>query len=1237
MRAASAAVLAAALLLIGAASASAAPPAPLAQAPEDGQPGEAAGRFKVAKGIAAEAGLPGHVFVLDQANARIEEFTAWGEFVKAWGWKVDKTAPEEKLQTCTALSECQAGSKGGGAGQMSVAEGIAVDGAGNVYVAELGNRRVQKFDPGAEGEEAKFLLTFGFKVNKTHEAGTEAEANLCTAASGDECQAGAVGAGPGKIGGGDYRNALAASTADGAVFVVEEKTIQRFSLGGAFAGSGEIIALPTFVEGLAVDSAGNLYVGQEDRAKKLKAQGGSAAFLTPEFPQEHPGEEVPGAVALDGHGNLYVVERAFGAEPAKVQKYDSTGACLTCGTSGEGGKPGFDRTTESNLEAIAATSACEADDAYVLHSRPSPEEDFFRAFGEHPDAELCEPPRKPPTIDDQFASTVQSAEAILKAQVNPHFWSGSLGTTTYRVQYATQACFEGGEWAAPCVKQTPEAVLPGGAVGEDVAVGVRLEGLTPGTAYRFRFAAEDRDSEGDPVVPGQPVFGMGGTPGIPGADATFTTFRTPGVEPCPPNEAFRGGLASLLPDCRAYEMVSPVDKEGGDIAVRPEVQTALPAVLSTSATSGNRLAYGSARSFGGAQSGPWTTQYIAARRPGQAWVTHPISPPRGRDVFEAAVLGFDTEFRLFSADLCGAWLQSYAELPGASPSAPAGVVDLFHRSDEECGGLAYTPINTVVPPVASGEQFRVELQGVSADEATAVFQANDELASGGHPAVIEKGDNVGPKQLYGEQAGEERFLCVLPGGTAWSGPCTAGGGGKAAGEGTSREANVTGALSSDGAKVYWSDNRGDPGKIYLRENPFGDFGPGAEECAGEEPCSFAVSKTGEEAQGTISSSFWAAARDGSAALFTTGGELYEYRAADHSTHPIAGEVLGLMGQSEDLGRVYLVSEEALTLPSEENENGEHAEAGAANLYLHERGEPGSFRFIGRLVGGDFTGLSPVALQPLAHTARVSADGGATAFMSAARLTGYDNADAASPGKADAEVFLYEADANEGTGELVCASCNPSGARPRGTLTHEGPLLVQAAAKIPVPQNMLYPGRELSADGRRLFFESFDPLSPRDTNGQKDVYQWEAPGEGGCSAASPTYSPRNRGCVDLISSGQSPRESSFLDASPDGADVFFATLAGLLPQDPGLVDVYDAREGGGLPAPPGEAPPCEAEACQHPAPAPPAATPASEAYEGPEDNPEAKKPRCPKGRHRARGKCVKRQKSGKGHRQRRAGR
>ena len=89
-------------------------------------------------------------------------------------------------------------------------------------------------------------------------------------------------------------------------------------------------------------------------------------------------------------------------------------------------------------------------------------------------------------------------------------------------------------------------------------------------------------------------------------------------------------------------------------------------------------------------------------------------------------------------------------------------------------------------------------------------------------------------------------------------------------------------------------------------------------------------------------------------------------------------------------------------------------------------------------------------------------------------------------------------------------------------------------------------------------------------------------------------------MSLISSGQSPRASQIVDVSPDGADVFFRTLSSLLPQDTGLVDIYDARVGGGFPPAPNLPGACEGEACEGQASALNDPTPASASFSGPGD-------------------------------------
>jgi hypothetical protein len=125
----------------------------------------------------------------------------------------------------------------------------------------------------------------------------------------------------------------------------------------------------------------------------------------------------------------------------------------------------------------------------------------------------------------------------------------------------------------------------------------------------------------------------------------------------------------------------------------------------------------------------------------------------------------------------------------------------------------------------------------------------------------------------------------------------------------------------------------------------------------------------------------------------------------------------------------------------------------------------------------------------------------------------------------------------------------------------------------------YQYRYLSDSGR-LFFDSDDSLVPKDINGTWDGYEYEPAGvpdnEHACSGSSGSgsvvfkpargFSVEGRageegaGCVGLISSGTSPQESAFMDASESGGDVFFMTTSKLAPQEPeGSYAIYDAHQ------------------------------------------------------------------------------
>jgi hypothetical protein len=348
-------------------------------------------------------------------------------------------------------------------------------------------------------------------------------------------------------------------------------------------------------------------------------------------------------------------------------------------------------------------------------------------------------------------------------------------------------------------------------------------------------------------------------------------------------------------------------------------------------------------------------------------------------------------------------------------------------------------------------------------------------------------------------------------------------------------------------------------------------------------------------------------RDTSKVFFTEGGDLYEYDVERGERLPLtkgAGVLGAVLGASEDGSYVYFVANGVLA--GNRNTSGEVAAPNANNLYvLHNGGSGWAATFIAVLSGRDSPDWARGQSENLQQlTARVSPNGRWLAFMSQRKLErSYDNRDAVS-GKPDEEVYLYDAEAEH----LVCASCNPTGARPVGReykqlgLVHGFAIWESTtwlAANIPgwTPYSTgraLHQSRYLSDSGR-LFFNSGDALVPQDVNGTEDVYQYEPLGvpKGSpyeCAKESSTFSERSGGCVGLVSSGTSPEESAFLDASESGGDVFFLTAERLTPQDfDTSLDVYDAHECTAqspcFAVPPPPPPPCVTEAACKAAPSP----------------------------------------------------
>ncbi len=116
-----------------------------------------------------------------------------------------------------------------------------------------------------------------------------------------------------------------------------------------------------------------------------------------------------------------------------------------------------------------------------------------------------------------------------------------------------------------------------------------------------------------------------------------------------------------------------------------------------------------------------------------------------------------------------------------------------------------------------------------------------------------------------------------------------------------------------------------------------------------------------------------------------------------------------------------------------------------------------------------TGCRGAICSQARKTARVSSDGQTLLFARKRQLSAYDN-------EGVPELYLYRV----GGAGFSCVSCDPSGEAPSG-----GPGFGSVNLPGPVvpPNPAATLTRNLSADGKRVFFETTDSLVAQDTNGE----------------------------------------------------------------------------------------------------------------------------------------------------------
>jgi hypothetical protein len=184
-----------------------------------------------------------------------------------------------------------------------------------------------------------------------------------------------------------------------------------------------------------------------------------------------------------------------------------------------------------------------------------------------------------------------------------------------------------------------------------------------------------------------------------------------------------------LPDCRAYEMVSPLNKNDNGVSFsdsRASVSDESPAVT-----------YFSAGSFAGTGSEPRgesiVSRYVSRRGSG-GWSTEDITPPDDTFVPQTT-----TPFQelLFSPELSqGVLEERFTPLVSGEPG---GYMNLF-LADTKDGSYQrvsdITPPRTEVGPYEAGiadDPERPQAAGASTDLSDVVFQQNASLVEGASP------------------------------------------------------------------------------------------------------------------------------------------------------------------------------------------------------------------------------------------------------------------------------------------------------------------------------------------------------------------------------------------------------------------------------------------------------------------------------------------------------------------------
>ncbi len=641
-----------------------------------------------------------------------------------------------------------------------------------------------------------------------------------------------------------------------------------------------------------------------------------------------------------------------------------------------------------------------------------------------------------------------------------------------------------------------------------------------------------------------------------------------------PNETFRTGSSAALPDCRAYELVSPPDSNGRLLEALntfglPGTSQLVPNELaSPTRDSIAFLSYQSALPEPKGATG--VADLYEAEREGQRWNTTRRLTLSGSETRIDVPGGFSPD-HLYSLsrviDVTSPLIvEKQSTIYLTHPDGSFEILGLGSLDSEPFAQGRYLGEGGEHIVFSTGDAFSQSIwcQGNPKCE---VNQLEPNAPPTGTGAVYDRSAD-GPTQV----------VSLLPGDT------TPAAGEQALWKGTSKDASAT-AFEIKGGLYVRLDNEE------------------TKEVAAGEPLFAGVSDDGRYV-------FYVVPASGEAGVihrFDTETE------ADVEVNP--GNEGTLVNISADGSHVYFISEAQI---------GGKGMAGQPNLYVwsgtspeyittvaasdldHTSGEIPDLPALDNWTGWVMSRPKNNAEQgPGASSTRTSPDGSVLVFESKAQLTSYDN-------DGHTEIYRY-ADADD---SLSCISCNP--------LAEPATKDARLQDLVRVPNSTIV--HNLTADGSRVFFETTEAMVEADIDGVNDIYQWSEDEEGGGNS------------LALISSGQSiemdpldtgieasyvPLPNILLSVTPDGKDVVFISQDVLAPGAPegGAAQIYDARMNGGFPAPT-EPIVCVEEDCKQPASQFPFfLPPTSESLQGSGNvKPKPRKPHCRRAKHKKHRHC-----------------